>query len=110
MKKIVRLTEQDLHRIVKRSVNKILKESSSRRRKPLREGHSNSQWLERWNNLIDILTPQGMLSELWNCLNSDQIEEYIEWIARNNDLENEIGLNEYDEEIDDEEEIDDAMI
>ncbi len=105
MKRRIRLTEGDLHRIVKNSVNRILKESKPNRRRMIREGHSEGEWLERWDQLIEILGEDGMLQELWNCLDGNEIEEDIRWIARQHDLEDELGLIEYDDEddIDDEE-------
>jgi vacuolar-type H+-ATPase subunit H len=36
-KKLIRLTEQDLHKIVKESVNRIIKENNQRARKIIRE-------------------------------------------------------------------------
>jgi hypothetical protein len=38
MKKIIRLTESDLHRIVKESVNRILRENSRRKSRMIKEG------------------------------------------------------------------------
>ena len=81
MKKMIRLTESDLHRIVKQSVKRVLK-----------EGHTDGIWYERWEKLAEMLGPDNFLMELWNCLDSNEIEENICWIARNNDLEEELGL------------------
>ena len=38
MKKLIRLTESDLHRIVKESVNRILRENSRRKSRMIKEG------------------------------------------------------------------------
>jgi hypothetical protein len=105
MKKVVRLTESDLHRIVNRSVKNILRESKVRqsRRRMIKEGHSDGVWYERWEKLIDMLGADGMLNWLWNCLDSNEIEADIRWIAQQEDIEGELGLNDEDEDEEDEE-------
>ena len=45
-KKLIRLTEQDLHRIVKESVNRILKENNRRTKRMIREFDDNNEFEE----------------------------------------------------------------
>ena len=69
----------------------------------IKEGHSDGMWYERWERLKEMLGADGMLDWLWNCLNADEIESNIRWIAREEDLEGELGLidDEEDEEMED---------
>jgi len=76
MKKIVKLTEQDLKKIVRNSVKRILKEGSS-------ESAIYNQWME----VQEQMGAEQMLNELYNWLNSDQIAEFLADVTGQYDLD-----------------------
>lgn len=75
-KRRIRLTESGLNKIIKSCVARCLNEGAT----------ADSHLIEKWDKCIEMLGAEGMLSELWNCLNADEIRENLEWIDRNNDL------------------------
>ena len=84
MKKRVRLTEQDLHRIVRKSVSKILK-----------EGSSDPQDYNKWEQIKEMVGPEKMVDDIFDYLDVDTIAKLIEWF--NQDYE--IFEDEYEEDI-----------
>lgn len=91
-KKLLRLTESDLKNMIKESVQKVLN-----------EGHWNGQSYDHWEKLRELLGDDGFIDSLWNYLNGDQIDDFIEYTSRMNDCKEEIYGSE-DEEYEDEEE------
>ena len=84
MKKIIKLTESDLHNIIKKSVNKIIK-----------EGSTSTEDCTKWNKLTETLGADTMVDELYNYLNEDQIKEFIDWMERMCDLTYDEEYQEY---------------
>lgn len=75
-KKQIRLNESHLHSIIRECVKKCLNEGAT----------ADSGLIEKWDRCIEMLGPEGMLNELWNCLSADEIRENLEYIDRMNDL------------------------
>jgi len=75
MKKLIRLTEQDLHRIVNESVKRMLK-----------EGHYSSDSAQKWDQIREMVGDEAMIQELWNYLDADSIDDFIEHMDRYYDL------------------------
>jgi hypothetical protein len=76
MKKIVRLSENDLHRIVKESIKKALKEDTM-----------NNVIIKKWNQIEQVLGSDGMISELFNYLDADIIADFVNTIENTYDIE-----------------------
>ena len=70
-KRQVRLSESKLHNIIKESVKKVLK-----------EGTVDRYYQEQWDKCIEYMGAETMLSELYNYLSSDQIEDFCEEMKR----------------------------
>ena len=86
-KKHIRLTESDLHRIVKESIKKALK-----------EGTMNNVIIKKWNQIEQVLGSDGMISELFNYLDADTIADFVNTIENTYDIE-ENDDDSYDEYI-----------
>ena len=86
-KKVIRLTESDLHRIVKESVKKALKENTM-----------NNVIIKKWNQIEQVLGSDGMISELFNYLDADTIADFVNTIENTYDIE-ENDDDSYDEYI-----------
>ena len=84
MKKVIRITESKLNKMIGESVKKILK-----------EGSPDEQVGAEWDELIDELGSNAMLDELFAYLNEDTIKDFIETAKKNHDLD-------YEEDEDDE--------
>lgn len=74
-KRLIKLTEQDLHRIVNESVKRMLK-----------EGHYSSDSLEKWYQVREMVGDDAMIQELWNYLDADSIDDFIKHMDRNYEL------------------------
>lgn len=86
-KKVIRLTESDLHRIVKESIKKALKEDTM-----------NNVIIKKWNQIEQVLGSDGMISELFNYLDADTIADFVNTIENTYDIE-ENDDDSYDEYI-----------
>ena len=75
-KKHIRLTESDLHRIVKESIKKALKEDTM-----------NNVIIKKWNQIEQVLGSDGMISELFNYLDADTIADFVNTIENTYDIE-----------------------
>lgn len=73
----IRLTESQLHRVIKESVNRVLK-----------EGHSSSAVYDEFSRIRAIIGDETLISALYNWLDADSIEEFITHINRMYKLEN----------------------
>ena len=87
MKKIVKLTEQDLHRIVNESVKRIIK-----------EGHYSSDSAQKWDQVREMVGDEAMIQELWNYLDADSIDDFIEHMDRYYELNLDSPEEEEDED------------
>ena len=74
----IRLTESDLRNIVKESVKKVI-----------REGHWDSNVWDEFQSLREKLGDDTLISELYEYLDGDTIDDFIETTKRNYDLDNE---------------------
>lgn len=88
MRQRIRLTESQLHRMIKESVREVLS-----------EGHWKSEINEKWNKALEIMGAEQMIDALYTFLDGDTIEEFIEQLERVYELP--LSDNE-DEEDDDE--------
>jgi len=87
MKKLIRLTESDLHKIVKESTKKILKEITM-----------NKNIIKKWGRIEQALGSDGMVSELFQYLDADTIADFVNTIENTYDIE-ENDDDSYDEYI-----------
>ena len=71
----IKITENNLKRIISESVKRILK-----------EGSSSGGDYDNWEQVKECLGCDGMLSELYNYLSCDQISEFINSIDREYEL------------------------
>lgn len=83
MKRIVKLSGKELTNYITESV-----------RQALNEGHWNSEVYDRWKNLREMLGDDTMLSEIYNYMSGDEIEDFVEHIKRNYDLNESKRINE----------------
>jgi len=74
-KKLIRLTESDLHKIVKQSVGKILK-----------EGTTNRGVTEMWYQAQEMMGADSMLDALYAYLDTDTIEGFVQTLRREYEL------------------------
>lgn len=74
----VRLTESQLHKLITESVKNVLQ-----------EGHWNSNVYSEFEELRETLGDDTLISELYNYMGGDDIEDFIEHIKRMYDLDNE---------------------
>lgn len=69
--KRIRLTEGDLHRIVKESVNKIIK-----------EGTTDRDVQSMWDEAQEMMGAESMLEALYDYLDCDTIEDFVQVLIR----------------------------
>ena len=69
--KRIRLTEGDLHRIVKESVNRIIK-----------EGTTDRDVQSMWDEAQEMMGAESMLEALYDYLDSDTIEDFFQVLIR----------------------------
>lgn len=94
MKRVVRLTELDIHRIVKESVKRALN-----------EGTTDSKMSDIYFGIFDEMSGHDVASILYNYLDEDKIRDIVEYLNQDGYLEG----TEFDgalDETDDEEEDD----
>lgn len=75
-KKTVKLTETDLRKMISESV-----------RKAINEGHWNGSVYDKWEEIRNAVGDDTFISELYNYMDGDEIEGFIETISRNYDLD-----------------------
>ena len=76
MKKTIKITESDLHRIVSESL-----------RRTINEGHWNSDYYDKFEEIREMVGDDTMIQELYNSMSSDQIENFIERMYRYHELD-----------------------
>ena len=69
--KRIRLTEGDIHRIVKESVNKIIK-----------EGTTDRDVQSMWDEAQEMMGAESMLEALYDYLDCDTIEDFVQVLIR----------------------------
>ena len=69
--KRIRLTEGDLHRNVKESVNKIIK-----------EGTTDRDVQSMWDEAQEMMGAESMLEALYDYLDCDTIEDFVQVLIR----------------------------
>lgn len=69
--KRIRLTEGDLHRIVNESVNRIIK-----------EGTTDRDVQSMWDEAQEMMGAESMLEALYDYLDSDTIEDFVQVLIR----------------------------
>ena len=85
MKKIIKLTENDVRRIVKNSVKRILKEEAGFNGMKSHDSINNGQWQECMRimqNMIQQFGAQNVLVELGNCMGYDEWCQYVQEVER----------------------------
>ena len=87
MKQRIRLTETDLHRIIKESVREVLN-----------EGSYNNEGLEQWEHVKETIGAENMLNCIWNYLDDTQIKDIIECFKQDDILPSEDDDYEFDED------------
>ena len=85
-KQIVKLTEGDLHRIIKESVNNVLKESNYT---------DNDITYGMWNNIVEQLGAEQVLSMIVKYASSDQLKQWIQWIQEELDMDSDLDDEEW---------------
>lgn len=71
----MKLTEQHLSKILRRSINNVL-----------REGAADPAVGNEWNELVDMLGADTVLNDLFQYLDSDTIEDFIMELKNNYDI------------------------
>ena len=71
MKKKIRLTESQLNRVIRKSIKKALNEDS----------HSTEVY-GKWLDIKNAIGADAMLDEIWNITNADELEEIVNYFAR----------------------------
>ena len=71
-KKLIRLTESDLHRIVKRSVKRMLREG---------------MYYDEFQSVREMLGDEQILDELVQYLSSDELRDFVDHLKRYYDLD-----------------------
>lgn len=74
-KQIIRLTESDVHKIVKESVNKLLS-----------EGSTSQEDYNKWLDAEEKLGASNVLNAIWNYLDGDKLHQIVEWLNDDYDL------------------------
>lgn len=87
MKKRVRLTEKDLHMMVKKIINETLNEGVA--------PANGNNLVERWDELIECLGPEGMLNAIFQYLPETELGEMIDTLWTENDLDYGFEEDEY---------------
>lgn len=70
-KKLIRLTEADLHRIVRGSVKKVLKEGS---------------YYDELQNIRDMLGDERIIDEMTQYFSVDELRDFVDHLKRYYDL------------------------
>lgn len=70
------INETQLRKIVRQSVNKILK-----------EGTTNQAVYNKWLDIEEEIGAESMLDYIWNCLNAEKLEEIVNYIWKEEDLD-----------------------
>lgn len=81
----VKLTENGLKKLINESVKRILK-----------EGHWNSDVYDEFSELREALGDDTLISELYNWMDSSEIEEFIQNTKRMYDLDGSDEQEDYD--------------
>lgn len=90
MKRRIKLTESDLHRVIKKYV-----------RKALTEGCADRDVYQKWETIKETLGTDKMVDDIYQYLDSRMIEQLIEYFNQDYDLfEDEDEDDEYDEDDD----------
>jgi hypothetical protein len=76
MKKTIKLTESELENIIMESL-----------RKTINEGHWNSDYYDKFEEIRELVGDDTMIQELYNSMSSDQIENFIEKMNRYHELD-----------------------
>ena len=71
MKKQIKLTENDLHRMIKESVYRVLN-----------EGRTDTTDMDAWENCKEMVGADTMLGELEKWLDSDSYHQFLEHMDR----------------------------
>jgi hypothetical protein len=90
MKKRIRLTESDLHKLIKKCI-----------RKTLTEGYSNQDDYQKWQTIKETIGADKMVDDILQYLDSRIVEELIEDFNQDYDL----FENEYEDEEDDDDDV-----
>lgn len=70
-------------------------------RKTLKEGHTSNLAYERWEELKEMVGCERMVDDIYNFLNSDQIDQLIEWFNEDYELwDDDAEDEEYEDEED----------
>lgn len=76
MKQKIKLTEGDLHRIIKKAVRGALNEGMT----------SDNSYYEKWEMIKDILGSDKMVDDIFNYLDSSMLEKIVDWFDNDYDL------------------------
>jgi hypothetical protein len=84
MKRRIRLTESDLHRIIRKQVKMALN-----------EGSASQEVYNKWLDIQENIGSDRMINDIWNYLSSVQLEQLIEYFNQDYDLFPEEDEEEY---------------
>ena len=87
MRQRIRLTESQLHRMIKESVKEILCEGTS----------SDNSVLKQWEFVKEKIGAEDMLDCIWGYLNDTQLEDIIECFRQDDILPSEDEEYEYED-------------
>lgn len=69
MRRKIRLTESDINRIIRKTVNRVLREGVT----------SDDDAYEKWQYLLDTVGPEQMLDNIYQWADDRQIHQWIQW-------------------------------
>ena len=81
----VKLTEDGLKKIINESIKRVLK-----------EGHWNSDVYREFSELREILGDDTLINEMYDWMDGDEIEEFIQNTKRMHDLDGSDEQEDYD--------------
>lgn len=90
-KKLIRLTEGDIHRIVKESVNRVLRSALNETRLDYDEDNFSGRWNKNISD--EDLNPEDYLDNPYNVPNSFDDDE---WVDGDKGMENDYSWNAFD--------------
>ena len=77
-KKVIKMTESDLHRMIQESVKRVLK-----------EGTTDQYVNDKWNEILKIYGADWMVEQIYTYLDDIQLREIIDSFKRDGYLDDE---------------------
>lgn len=75
MKRRIKLTERDLHKIIRNQVKRVLN-----------EGSTSQEVYNKWEDIKEVIGSERMIDDIWNYLDTNQLEKLVDWFDQDYDL------------------------